>query len=100
MSVTADAGDISSIKNAFNTIRTKLGNDPEVLLYNASGFQLGKLHLSFFQNRVYFFFKASVLDLKPEALQTALNISVVGALVASQEVRRNKERIHFSLHVL
>jgi hypothetical protein len=40
------------------------------------------------------------LDLKPEALQTALNISVVGALVASQEVRRNKERIHFSLHVL
>jgi hypothetical protein len=44
VSVTADASDISSLKNAFNTIRTKLGNDPEVLLYNASGFQFGQLH--------------------------------------------------------
>lgn len=46
VSVAADAGDISSLKNAFNTIRTKLGNDLEVLLYNASGFQYGKLDIS------------------------------------------------------
>ncbi|CAF3439668.1 unnamed protein product [Rotaria sp. Silwood1] len=69
LSVTADAGDISSVKNAFNTIRAKFGKDPEVLLYNASGF-------------LY----KSLLDLKPEALQEALNIGVVGGLVASQEV--------------
>ncbi|UJR38270.1 hypothetical protein I4U23_030943 [Adineta vaga] len=69
LSVTADAGDVSSIKNAFDTIRTKLGNDPEVLLYNAGGFTY-----------------KSILDLKPEELQTAFNISVVGALAASQEV--------------
>ncbi|CAF0991365.1 unnamed protein product [Rotaria sordida] len=69
LSVTADAGNVSSLRNAFNTIRTKLGNDPEVLLYNASGFAY-----------------KSILDLKPEELQNSLNISVVGALVASQEV--------------
>ncbi|CAF1101208.1 unnamed protein product [Rotaria sordida] len=69
LSVTADAGNVSSLQNAFNTIRTKLGNDPEVLLYNASGFAY-----------------KSILDLKPEELQNSLNISVVGALVASQEV--------------
>jgi hypothetical protein len=40
------------------------------------------------------------LDLKPEALQTALNVSVVGALVASQEVIINKEEIRFSLNIL
>lgn len=69
LSVPADAGDVSSLKNAFNTIRTKFGNDPEVLLYNASGFQYG-----------------GILDLSPETLQAALNISTIGALVASQEV--------------
>ncbi|CAF0719372.1 unnamed protein product [Adineta ricciae] len=69
LSVKGDASDVSSIKNAFNTIRTKLGDDPEVLLYNPSGF-------------IY----KSILDLKPEELQNALNISVVGALAASQEV--------------
>jgi hypothetical protein len=45
LSVTADAGDISSLKNAFNTIRTKLGNDPEVLLYNAGGAQHGTFYV-------------------------------------------------------
>jgi hypothetical protein len=35
------------------------------------------------------------LDLKPEALQTALNVSVVGALVASQEVSKNEEEYSF-----
>jgi hypothetical protein len=30
------------------------------------------------------------LDLKPEALQAALNVTVVGALVASQEVSTNE----------
>ncbi|CAF3977526.1 unnamed protein product, partial [Rotaria sp. Silwood1] len=69
LSVTADASNVSSLKNAFNTIRTKFGNDPEVLLYNASGF-------------VY----KSILDMKPEELQNALNICVVGGFVASQEV--------------
>ncbi|CAF5129090.1 unnamed protein product, partial [Rotaria sp. Silwood1] len=68
LSVTADASNVSSLKNAFNTIRTKFGNDPEVLLYNASGF-------------VY----KSILDMKPEELQNALNICVVGGFVASQE---------------
>lgn len=69
ISVPADAGDVSSLKNAFNSIRTKFGTDPEVLLYNATGFQYG-----------------GILDLKPEALQAALNITVTGGLVASQEV--------------
>jgi hypothetical protein len=45
LSVTADAGDISSLKNAFNTIRTELGNDPEVLLYNAGGAQRGTFYV-------------------------------------------------------
>ncbi|CAF3092510.1 unnamed protein product [Rotaria sp. Silwood2] len=31
LSVTADAGDVSSVKNAFDTIRKKFGNEPEVL---------------------------------------------------------------------
>lgn len=44
LSVTADAGDISSLKNAFNTIRTKLGNDPEVLLYNAGAAPRGTFY--------------------------------------------------------
>ncbi|CAF2984406.1 unnamed protein product [Rotaria sp. Silwood2] len=69
LSVTADAGDASAIKSAIDTIRKKFDNDPEVLLYNASGF-----------------FYGSVLDLKPEILQTALNTTVIGALAASQEV--------------
>ncbi|CAM4966350.1 unnamed protein product [Rotaria socialis] len=69
MSVTADAGDAASIKNAIDTIRKKFDNDPEVLLYNASGF-----------------FYGGILDLKPEVLQAALNTTVIGALAASQEV--------------
>ncbi|CAF5174450.1 unnamed protein product, partial [Rotaria magnacalcarata] len=56
-------------KNAIDTIRKKFDNDPEVLLYNASGF-----------------FYGGILDLKPEVLQAALNTTVVGALAASQEV--------------
>jgi hypothetical protein len=35
------------------------------------------------------------LDLKPEALQNALNVSVVGGLVASQEVNINRRRTSF-----
>lgn len=91
MSVPADAGDASSLKNAFDTIRGKLGNDPEVLLYNASGFtystsvRLPDLCLDF--SRV-----GSILDLKPEELQQAFNISAVGALAASQQVRVTRER--------
>lgn len=33
---------------------------------------------------------AGILDLKPEVLQAALNVSGVGALVASQEVSLNE----------
>ncbi|CAF3134701.1 unnamed protein product [Rotaria socialis] len=69
LSVTADASDILSMKNAFHKIRTEFGSDPEVLLYNAGRF-------------IY----NSILDLKPETLKNALNISVIGGLVASQEV--------------
>ena len=38
----------------------------------------------------------SILDLKPEAFQTALNVTAVGALVASQEVSldRQEKRNH------
>lgn len=61
LSVTADASDISSVKNAFNTIRTKFGNDPEVLLYNAGGAQRGKLNIlrciSFFLNIIFLYVK-------------------------------------------
>jgi hypothetical protein len=41
VSVTADAGDVASLKSAFDTLRKKLGNEPEVLLYNVSGFRHG-----------------------------------------------------------
>jgi hypothetical protein len=47
LSVTADASDASSLKNAFNTIRTTLGTDLEVLLYNAGGFVNSKLNILF-----------------------------------------------------
>jgi hypothetical protein len=33
------------------------------------------------------------LDIKPEALQTALNVTVVGGLVASQEVSTNEKKV-------
>ncbi|CAF1517375.1 unnamed protein product, partial [Adineta steineri] len=69
LSVPADAGNVSSIKDAFNTIRTKLGNDIEVLLFNAGGM-------------IY----KSILELKPEEVQNIVNVSVIGALAASQEV--------------
>ncbi|CAF4473747.1 unnamed protein product, partial [Rotaria sp. Silwood2] len=64
LSVTADAGDVSSVKNAFDTIRKKFGNEPEVLLYSAE----------------------SILNLKPEKLHTVLNASVICGLITSQEV--------------
>lgn len=60
LSVPADASDISSLKNAFNTIRTKFGNDPEVLLYNASRMQYGKFNLLrciIFFNYYFFYIK-------------------------------------------
>ncbi|CAF2780532.1 unnamed protein product [Rotaria sp. Silwood2] len=69
LSVTADASDVSSVKHAIDTIRKKFSNDPEVLLYNAGIF-------------VY----KNILSLKPEKLQTVLNASVIGGLIASQEV--------------
>ncbi len=47
LSITGDASDISSLKNAFNTIRTKFGSDPEVLLYNPSVYQRSKLNILF-----------------------------------------------------
>jgi hypothetical protein len=36
------------------------------------------------------------LELKPEALQAALNITVVGGLVASQEVNTKKKKLIFN----
>jgi hypothetical protein len=42
VSVTADAGDVASLKSAFDTLRKKLGNEPEVLLYNVSAMTRGK----------------------------------------------------------
>lgn len=42
ISVTADASHVASMKDAFKTLRQKFGQDPEVLLYNASGFQYGR----------------------------------------------------------
>ncbi len=47
LSVTADASDASSLKNAFNTIRKSLGTNVEVLLYNAGGFVNSKLNILF-----------------------------------------------------
>jgi len=69
ISVPADASDASSVKQAFQQIRQKLGEQIDVLLYNAGAFTY-----------------ASILDLKPEQLQQNINISIVGGLVASQEV--------------
>jgi hypothetical protein len=39
----------------------------------------------------------SILDLEPEALQAALNTTVVGGLVASQQVSKNKKQLHIIL---
>jgi hypothetical protein len=33
------------------------------------------------------------LDIKPESLQTALNVSVIGGLVASQEVSTSEKKV-------
>jgi hypothetical protein len=45
LSITGDASDVSSLKNAFKTIRTQFGNDPEVILYNPSVYQCSKLNI-------------------------------------------------------
>jgi hypothetical protein len=41
VSIPTDASNVASIKSAFATARQKLGGEPEVLLYNASGFEYG-----------------------------------------------------------
>jgi len=68
LAVTGDASDAKSLRAAFATIREKLGN-PEVLLYNVSGFSRGGL-----------------LDIKIEDFETSWKTTVQGALIAAQEV--------------
>ncbi len=86
------------MKKAFDTIRTKLGNDPEVLLYNCSGFVYSNFtFFVFFFEILFSIIVESILDLEPEALQAALNTTVVGGLVASQQVSKNKKQLHIIL---
>jgi len=66
--IEADASDAKSLHQAFDVIKTKLG-DPEVLLYNAGAARF-----------------CGILDLKAEDLQSILNSTVIGGLIASQEV--------------
>jgi NAD(P)-dependent dehydrogenase (short-subunit alcohol dehydrogenase family) len=64
----ADVGDEASLRSAFAAIRASLG-DPDVLLYNASINPAG-----------------SPADTTVDALESALRVGAVGALVAAQEV--------------
>ena len=51
--------------------------------------------ISSFSKLIFCLYEGAVLELKPEALQEALNISVVSALVASQEVSINRKQLIF-----
>ncbi len=64
----ADCGDENSLRSAFTSIRDQLGN-PEVLLYNASNFEI-----------------SSILELKPNKLESSIKVSTIGLLIASQEI--------------
>jgi short-subunit dehydrogenase len=64
----ADAGEEASLVQAFIKIRAELG-DPEVLIYNAAAFTLGKPSA-----------------IASEALMADLRVNVAGALVAVQQV--------------
>ncbi|PRP81533.1 short-chain dehydrogenase/reductase SDR [Planoprotostelium fungivorum] len=67
-SFSADVTQESSLRKAFSDIREQLG-DPEVLVYNASGFARG-----------------GILDLKTADVEGALRSSTLGALISVQEV--------------
>jgi short-subunit dehydrogenase len=67
-SFAADAGDETSLTQAFPKIRAELG-DPEVLIYNAATFTFGKLSA-----------------LTSAALVSDFRVNVAGALVAVQQV--------------
>ena len=66
--VLADASSPASLSAAFAEIRDKLG-DPDVLVYNASGFHMG-----------------TVLDVTPEQLEACWRVGCLGAFVAAREV--------------
>jgi NAD(P)-dependent dehydrogenase (short-subunit alcohol dehydrogenase family) len=68
LSVAADAADPASVAAAFAEVRRKLG-DTEVLVYNASGFQMGK-----------------VVDLSPEVFESCWKVGCFGAFLAVREV--------------
>lgn len=64
-----DCGDETSLKNAISLIKSNLGEDVEVLVYNASGFLYGPL-----------------LKLDANELLNAFKTSAYGLLIASQLV--------------
>jgi len=77
ISVPADVSDQKSIEDAFSTIRKLVGN-PSVLIYNVAGFVRG-----------------SILDLKVDQLDQIFKTTVIGAVLASQQVLPHmKEQKH------
>jgi len=68
VSFAADASDPASVERAFASVREQLG-DPEVLVYNASGFAPG-----------------GILDVTPEQFEAVWRVSCLGAFAAARAV--------------
>jgi len=68
ISVSVDVGDPKAVANAFHEVRTILG-DPEVLVFNASGFTVKKF-----------------LELTPEDFDASYKVSILGAFASAKEV--------------
>jgi len=73
-SFAADSTDQKQVEAAFGQIKSTFG-DPEVLVYNASGFVRG-----------------GILDLDPKVVENQWKISTLGALLASQQVLREMSK--------
>ena len=66
--VSTDATDPASVEEAFERIRTDLG-DPEVFVYNAGAFQMG-----------------GILEVSPEQFDSCFKANCAGAFYAAQQV--------------
>lgn len=68
LAVSTDATDPASVRNAFERIRSELG-DPEVFVYNAGAFQMG-----------------GILEITPEKFDECFKANCAGAFYAAQQV--------------
>ncbi len=82
-SVSVDATDAASVTAGFEQVKERLGA-PEVLIYNAAGFQMG-----------------GILDLTPAAFEEGFRINCMGGFLAAQKaippmVKKGKGTILFT----